>query len=71
MAEVVLNYQGQPQESSTVTTPRFESGGVINLGAPMEGCKKQWVELVDASKKKSFDVKDVINTDIPSVLNKG
>ena len=71
VAEVVLNYQGQPQESSTVTTPRFESGGVINLGAPMEGCKKQWVELVDASKKKSFDVKDVINTDIPSVLNKG
>ena len=70
VAEVVLNYQGQPQESSTVTTPRFESGGVINLGTPMEGCKKQWVALVDASKKKSDDTR-FINDDIPSVLNKG
>lgn len=51
VAEVVLNYYGNEQETELVTTPRFPSDGVINLGTPMEGCKKEWVKLVEASKK--------------------
>ena len=55
VAEVILKLQGKELETSTVTTPRFESGGIINLGPPMEGCKKQWVKLVDASKDQPFE----------------
>lgn len=55
VAEVILKFQDKELDSSTVTTPRFESGGIINLGTPMEGCKKEWVKLVDASKEQPFE----------------
>ena len=50
VAEVVLNYYGNEQETELVTTPRFPGDGIINLGTPMEGCKKEWIKLVDASR---------------------